>query len=289
MPDEKNPLAPAVPYMEAEKSGNYTVTPEIADRWLQECNPKNRHLRYAQVDHYAEAMMRGEWELNGEPLIFTNTLLLCDGQHRLAACVMSELPLTTFIIFGVDPAFAHTIDVGIRRTGADQLSLLGHKNAHNLASTLHLLSIYLHDSSLGGLAARKGALTPAQRGQLLEQYPRIEKSVSFASARAKTLTSLAPTSQVAIFHFILSEKHSEEKVALFFEKLSTGAGLDVLDPILRYRNYIMGIRDKGHSPNPRIRLALLVKTWNAWNAGRSLRSLTWRTPSHPEESFPIIS
>ncbi len=284
-------LAPAVPWTTSDKSGVYLVTPEIAAKWLEEFNPKNRHLRSTQVSNYAQAMLRGEWTLNGEGIIFSTEGQLGNGQHRLAAIVMCDLSIEAVVIFGVDPAALSTIDTGIKRTAADQLTLLGHSNASHLGTTLGLFDIYLKDNSFTNLGQRAGTLTPAQRDKLLDEHPNLPHSVSFAAARSKVLGSFVAVSTVGLLHYILIEikGHPVERVEAFFEKIATGVELERLDPILRYRNYVIGVKSQGANVRGRRRLALIVKTWNAWNAGRDMTVLTWRTDARPLEDFPIIS
>lgn len=92
------------------------VTPEIAEEWLTRNNASNRHLRPRVVSRYAFDMKRGEWRLTHQGIAFRSDGTIADGQHRLAAVVMSGWGVWMHVTFEMDePA----IDMGDRRTPSD--------------------------------------------------------------------------------------------------------------------------------------------------------------------------
>src|SRR5690606_33959034 len=105
-------------------------------------NRRNRPIRRTWVQTLAGAMERGEWRENGDTLKFAHNGTLLDGQHRLAAIVLSGRPQWMLIARNVpDDAFS-TIDRGSRRTAADALALLGEPRSAILAATLNLVWRY---------------------------------------------------------------------------------------------------------------------------------------------------
>lgn len=46
-----------------------TITPQIAQEYLA-MNERNRPIRNSRVIMYADAMLRGQWQLNGEAICF---------------------------------------------------------------------------------------------------------------------------------------------------------------------------------------------------------------------------
>lgn len=82
-----------------EKDTNWVkVTPEMADELLALNDEKNRRLSRHTVEKYAEDMSSGRWgRTNTNPIgvmVDDNGRIvsLLDGQHRLAAVVMSGVP-----------------------------------------------------------------------------------------------------------------------------------------------------------------------------------------------------
>ena len=56
----------------------------MADRWLNTKNVHNRPIYEKLVDTYANGMKHDEWHFNPQPIIFSDTDKLLDGQHHLA-------------------------------------------------------------------------------------------------------------------------------------------------------------------------------------------------------------
>ena len=92
------------------------VTPKMAEALLSR-NGGNRPVIWTgpvrSVSAYAAAMSRGEWVLNGEPIIISSTGELNDGQHRLHA----------------------------EMTGSDQLKS-AHKHPHFVIKTIYSIQLF---------------------------------------------------------------------------------------------------------------------------------------------------
>lgn len=109
------------------------ITKEFAEKALLR-NEKNRPVAKLVVSKYAEAIKRGEWKLNGEPIIFDVDGTLVDGQHRLMAVSMTGLPIRSVVVRGVDLGSFNTINNGRSRTASDVLSISGKKNSAVVAA-----------------------------------------------------------------------------------------------------------------------------------------------------------
>lgn len=94
------------------------VTPDQAKEWID--NHKNyRKLRTHVVQRYAGDMSRGNWTDCGETIKFDSGGQITDGQHRLAAIVLSGVTIEMWAAFGVDDV--RNIDSNFARTQADAL------------------------------------------------------------------------------------------------------------------------------------------------------------------------
>lgn len=109
----------------------------FADVVLKDFNNSNRPMSQSVAKLYANEMLRGQWECNGEPLIFSvderGEAHLISGQHRLRAlqiaCEQAEAgnwpnaqtELDMVIIVGVQHYTADTVDTGKSRSHADVL------------------------------------------------------------------------------------------------------------------------------------------------------------------------
>lgn len=94
------------------------ITPEIAKQLLEGCE-FNRTLKPKQVNDIASYMVRNEWELNGEAIVFTKSGKLVNGNHRLNACIKSGASFKTCVIVGIDDEQSNIYDIHAKRRMAD--------------------------------------------------------------------------------------------------------------------------------------------------------------------------
>jgi len=255
-----------------------TIYPQQAQQLLK-LNTRNRPLAKRHVNLLADEMRSGNWKLNGETITLSDDTLL-DGQHRLAACVLSNTPFQSFVVEGADRSCFDTIDVGKKRTNADTLHVKGEKNYVTLAASLRLIDAYYNET---GLAEPKGQLSNIRIQELLNKHPNVRKSVArFSHPSCKTLV---PLSHVCAYHYIFSLIHSA-LADEFMDKVVTGVNLDKDDPVGVLRNKLIVTRLNNSQTNPRVLRAYLIKTWNAVREGRTIKHMCWRTERNPNEKFP---
>ena len=118
-----------------------TVTPTLAKDWLSK-NTRNRRLSEAMVSRYAQAITAGEWMLNGEPIKFSKSGALIDGQHRLNACIRAGVPFSTYVIRGLNEDVFATLDMGKNRRTPDLISIEGGKHVITVAAAISWATNY---------------------------------------------------------------------------------------------------------------------------------------------------
>ena len=96
------------------------VTPEVARSMLQS-NTDNRRLRKGAVLKYATIMMDGAWKTSPEPIIFSESGRLLNGQHRLSAVVHSGITQNFLVVRNVSEATFSVLDRGAIRSTSDAL------------------------------------------------------------------------------------------------------------------------------------------------------------------------
>lgn len=79
------------------------IGPDKAKEYMRKNinNPRGGTMSRSVIKSYAEDMKNGLWQLNGEPIVFDEDGFLKDGQHRLAAIIMSGVTIRTVVIRGV--------------------------------------------------------------------------------------------------------------------------------------------------------------------------------------------
>ena len=78
------------------------ITPAIAEKYLRENTRNYRKIHKPTAKRYAEDMKAGRWETNGDTIVFDVNGVLKNGQHRLAAIVMSGVTVEIVVVRGVD-------------------------------------------------------------------------------------------------------------------------------------------------------------------------------------------
>ena len=91
-----------------------TIGPDLARYYLAK-NKKNRLFNAKHVHFLANEIRTGNWKLNGDTIVLNDERLI-DGQHRLMAVLMADLPITTLLVTGVSSDVFDTIDIGKKRT-----------------------------------------------------------------------------------------------------------------------------------------------------------------------------
>ena len=256
------------------------ITPKQAQEILRG-NSRNRPANKAHIARLAGEMSSGKWKFNGSTISVTTSGLVVDGQHRLKACAVSQVPFETIMITGLDPGVFDTIDVGKKRTAADTFAVKGEKNYSLLAASLVIVELYMsgHD---GGRLTRPASNQDYE--EWLEKYPALPASVEIAVSYR---TKLMQPSILAAAHYIFSR--IDEHAALdFIKRLATGENIKEGSVMSKLREKLI---ENFTSPRKHERaylFGLLIKAWNAERTGRTLlRFRVTSTEYQDAEAFPV--
>lgn len=253
-----------------------TIGPVLAAEWLKK-NTKNRPFSPMIVHQYASAIGRGEWALNGEPIIFDEDGVLSDGQHRLAGVVKANRAINALVVRGAPAESFKTLNSGKKRNAADVLSIQGWKNAFVVASATRAIIVLLAGNYRDG----KEMFTNVHIEETANNYPNLH--ALGAKYAGSALKGFMPSAFVGIIA-LASVRHGEEKMMKFFDAVDTGIGLEEDNPAYQLREKFLS-RKHGTSINIQHALQLMVKCTNAYIQGRSIQKL-W---IHPKEKFPELA
>lgn len=249
------------------------LTPELATKLLG-INVQNRPVSRAHKEKLEKAIINGEWQINGQPIIIFNDGRMGDGQHRCHAVIKTGISIKTLIIKGIDPATFNTIDNVKPRSAADILNMKGEKNANKLSAAARTYLSYF----LKGREAY--CLSTPQIEKCIIDHPHIRYWVSrYCGALKLRIFPAAMNGYLAI----ASEKHGIDIVELFVEQLATGVNLSAGSPALVLRERFLAQKDVSKL-STEIANAFMIKAINAHINGRKLTFLR-----HSEqEQFPLI-
>ncbi|MEU3954107.1 hypothetical protein AB0F45_17590 [Streptomyces achromogenes] len=257
------------------------VTPVAAAEILEKtrlhgCNPRKLDTSHAR--RLARDMCNGSWDdYNPDVLSLCSHGAAIQGQHRLYAVTISEMPRSFLIARDVPHNAATTMDCGKARSAATALSLLGIDGYRkDVSSTIRLLQNYdVERSKVAWSAWRSLVYTNAEIVRFFQsKYADLPDFLPLMTAMKAGVYS-SPAASLACVYLVHRDGGSTSHADDFFQGLISGAHLDTADPRWVVRRYF-------HSPaRPRrgnitsaLHLGLLLKTWNLWVTGQ-----TWAIPN----------
>lgn len=240
-------------------------------------NVRNRNLRQHRVNRYAEQMTRGQWKETGDPIRFSVSGQLLDGQHRLAAIIAADVTIKAIVVRDVADDVFPVLDSGLGRQPGDSLGS-GHEKAasHKAAATRQLIVV-----ELGGDPRKSDDLQAISRIDISEYYANhVEEVTAAIHTASRMYQAFAGGNRSAWGAFIvMAYRIDPERAEEFIEGVRMGTNLTVGDPRLALRNWLANDRAL---PNAGAHLGLLIKTWNAWVKGNARLTMQLRDT----EEFP---
>lgn len=260
------------------------ITPKHAQHWLDTSNSNNRPMRENYANKMSEDMVAGKWKVNGEAIQISKTGQILDGQHRLKACVIANLPFKSLVVFDLEDDVYETIDIGRTRSLSNFLHRNHKASAIRLGSVIRSVYLWKIDK-LDQLKNSKYAPTIQQHLQTLEQHPFIEESVAFVSKRS--LTMILQASISGLLHFAACEKGEQKQIETFLERLASGIGLSTEEAVFHLRNNLLKQKNLSRGQNRPANIwyfAMAIKAWNLHKAGKPVKVLRWTS----REGFPKL-
>jgi hypothetical protein len=222
------------------------VTPEMAAAWL-ETNENNRSHRKLQVAKYAKDMREGRWGFVADPIRFSDTGKLLDGQHRLRAIVESGVTIKIAVVEGLDPDTQQYMDSGIKRTVGDQMKIDGRDFGTRLAAAARQVMSML-ERNVGGSMAHYS--TP-EVVQFCRDNPSIQDAVLLVNGISK-VSGIRPAIAGGCAYF--GNIMHPVATAKFFEDVMSGVGQRATSPALLLRNRL-AVSERG------VDAAVIPQTW----------------------------
>ena len=282
--------------------GFVEVNAELAQALLDEANKRNRPLGNADVKKYAVYMVTGEWEINGETLVFDNKNHLVNGQHRLHAVIEAattqqgidaDFSVTFLVVCGVKPKAFDTFDQGRARKLADVLAVDGEDHAKHLAAALR----FLHNRLAGRGAGAGGKFTTFSAKQTLKEHQGLitaleyflgNKESSGLQAATETDENCETTlarltgslAHMGVLRYLQIESGADEALINdFWRGLAFGVDLSDQplapdDPRKRLRVTLAKSNEGTSKLSRDARIGVMVKAWLAFEAGETLSKLS---------------
>lgn len=255
------------------------ITPELAKKYLAE-NQGNRTLRTRAVEVYALDMACGNWKFLGDPIRFSRDGRLLDGQHRLAAIIMSKTTQQMVVVRGLYMNTQINMDTGIKRNFADYLKFVGEANVHMYAAIIGGVTRWEESGSL-----RSNNTSHAELEKTYHKYPELKDAISVVQ-RANNAVSTGYVAGGFVW-WKLNQIDAGE-CANFFDRLISQEDHHQGDPIFALRRLLISNAPAGRKRTlpPQNVAALMIKAWNKWREGERVEVLMWRGGGSSPEPFP---
>ena len=269
----------------------WEVTVPQAERWLRS-NTRNRHESPHRIRRYANDMVEGRWYPHHQALAFDEEGYLEDGQNRLRALIRAagmlndpDFSLGFWVCSNTPREAFYVMDTGKPRSLADALTIEGEANARHLSAFTNILWRITDGID------EKGFPAPANPGTA--------RALEFWEPRKHGLREAVPPTNHVYYYlhgpssaygglYYRFAEIDHDDATLFYDKLAVGTHMAKDDPILMLRNHILNYtRAESMHHLDRIHIAgLMVKAWNAYRQGKSVRQLSWKRGGSNPQPFP---
>ena len=239
------------------------VTPDLARDWLT-INASNRPLRKQLIRTYANDMLADRWRITGEAVQFGTDGRLLNGQHRLNAIIMADVPVTLLVVTGVAPEAQMVMDSGAKRTASDALGFVGVANASIVAAVARLaLGVAYSPDSLGKYAASHSEIA-----EWVADHPQVHAAATFAT-RSNEKIALQPS--VIAYCYMITAEIDLFAAESFWTALAEQVAEYPGDPAVALaRRLNLARRERETLP----KAALLSMIYRAWNSRRDGRAMS---------------
>jgi hypothetical protein len=257
------------------------VTPELAAEWLRLVPMRQRSRRAKKVLKYARDMSEGKWTFSPAhtPLAFNTRGEMIQGQHRLAAVVMSGHGQWFHVVRDVEDAVVATLDTGISRSGADVLTMNGYLNGRNVATGAGLYCWLVNDFK--GVAS--DMLTESELLEFVGEYNTTLQTAVQVATRISKMTGASHGALTASLFAFRVEGCDVFDLAQFEDVLQTGTSRVDGHPAKHLFSKFLAMnrsgRDKSGNKGHGVRRETILLTFKAWNNFMEGNPRTFRAPT----------
>ncbi|MGG5819364.1 hypothetical protein [Falsiroseomonas sp. HW251] len=251
-----------------------------------EFNTANRKINRRKLETLARQMRSGDFENTGEPIIISAEGILNNGQHRLFAVVESDAVVDMDVRFGIPRRVFSKTDTGASRTAGDVLTIKGASYGSQVASAVRLLILYKRGlpDSIREFVSNDEVARAFDRLKDIGDAIAMVQGYSFPkSVRSTPLYATA---------YLASRSPGRARLQEWLYTLATGLEASRDNPAYQLRERLMrGVEAPiGTREGLLERFALMIKSWNLWQAEEtvSMRDFRWHATGKSAEPFPKL-
>lgn len=252
------------------------ITPDLAEKWLQRFNTENRKIQRSHVEMIVRDIRDGNWMVNAQPICFTgdpdtaepqDDVRLLNGQHRLEACKISEIPIEIPIAKNIPEAAFATYDIHAKK------ALKGPGSAARTDDrVLKAAAKILWRVDEGYPATYKITPSASELMKTIQAHPHLADGF----ARARRMKEFASAGVMTYLIYRVTQEYPEIGQK-FLDDLESGEGLERGNPVIKARTQAIGQRGKR---NRKETIEDLEMAWKEYKAYKGVKN---------EEQHPFLT
>lgn len=250
------------------------LTPSIAQGMLANQHPGQRALRQRHALSIARAMESGQYKWTADPIKLDRQGRLIDGQHRLAAVVMSKCTILNAVVAQIDDddVYQYLDTVSRPRNLRDVRGFLGQRKVDGGVAAA--IALEFADFNISD----RQQLTVPEVNHLVESFPFIDEAIElYRIGRLKVHLTAGPLAGA-----LRCLRANQEMAHTFF--MAAFSNTQVVDgkeqPVVRLlsefliRSHAQRAGKQAHgSETTIIGAEKAVRAYNAWRLGENLSKL----------------
>lgn len=216
---------------ELPKASLSTITPMLAERWIDQVPDYQRKVDQKQVDKICAAILKGAWAENGATIVFNEEGHLIDGQHRLHAIIKSGKSVRSLVVRGVSKA-------------EKTFQTIGDEKSRKVTDFMHCLHVNNVAAVCGMLMTAESGKWPMSHEKLpyvevlkvVKKYQdQITPIVNAVSEGGRFVKQHSFCAFLVFYYTHIEPVKNLERLAQFFARLGDGVGLEKSDPVYQLR------------------------------------------------------
>ncbi len=234
------------------------IDADTAARWLR-ANRLNRPLRRGHVAFLAREIEQGLWQLNGQPIVISDTEDVLDGQHRLHAVIESGGIIRTMVVYGISKEAFKTIDTGAARSGADALSVWFPGRLIGVTKSVGTAVVWCNSLEQGHIRTKE-KMANAEVIEYAQQHPSIWKCAETVHGYPKEPRLLSLGISTALYEMF--QRRNEAKADRFIRDISVGEMINVGSPEFVLRSLLAKDMKRFAKYTASAKIRMAIKAWN---------------------------
>lgn len=262
----------------------FTLRPEDATAMLRR-NTHNRNKKPISIEKFANEMAAGRWVLNFEAIKFGANGQLLDGQNRLFALESlagTGVSIEALVTAGASAEAQATMDLGARRSSADQLRILGLVVDSTGAAAARVYMEWSRKQFSSGSSRIRPSVTEINAWCVAN--PDIMQLLGEATAAGYRKIWMPPSVALAASARLVQVDRTDGTA--FMSQLKEGFDLHEGHPVAALRSRLDSIRINRIRTNERDYIGYTLQAWNAFRRKTSIRTVAAPKGGWTDDNIP---